>query len=490
MIKSVFIKYILAFLAIITISFTILASIISSVIMRSSMDAKEISMATAADLARKKIETDFANSIFFYSLESPESFIEFMESAKKDLSHELSAYSEMTEDSFILVADREGTIRITTSLPHDYLEKDFIAREIIANTLNQNRIDRFQTLDGVFSTRHLISALPLRSDTGEIHGALFFCSSSTVEYSFVNQIITTIILSCLWVLVAAMVIVYFITEKIVSPVREMSKAAKSFALGRFDVRVPVTVNRDEIGELAEAFNNMAMSLAVSEERQRDFIANVAHDLRTPMTSIGGFVNSILDGTIPPEDHEHYLKIVSAETDRLKRLVYTLFDITKIQAGERKFIKTDFDICETARIVIISLEQKIDEKNLELEFISDKDNMYVHADPDAIHQIIYNLIENAVKFTSEKGLVRISITDAGEKTQISVYNTGEGIPPEDLPFVFDRFYKSDRSRGLDKTGAGLGLFIVKTIIDAHEEKIRVASEHEKYCEFIFTLQKTR
>jgi signal transduction histidine kinase len=436
------------------------------------MDAKENSMESAANLARRHIE-----------------------STGNYLAAELSAYSDLTEDSLIIIADTSGGIIVSTPLPHDYLEKNHISKDIISNILHHGKIDhRFQTLDNLFSSRHLIYALPVHTPTGEIFGVLFFCSSSTVEYTFVNQVITTIILSCLWVLVAAMVIVYFITEKIVSPVRDMSKAAKSFALGHFDARVPVTSNRDEIGELAEAFNNMAASLEVNEERQRDFFSNVSHDLRTPMTSISGFVNSILDGTIPPDKHEHYLTIVSAETDRLKRLVYTLFDITKIEAGERKFNKTNFDVCETARLVLISLEKKIDEKNLEIEFECDGEDknakIYVYADSDAIHQILQNLLENAIKFTPEKGFVRINIADAGDKAQISVYNTGEGIPSDDLPYVFDRFYKSDRSRGLDKTGAGLGLFIVKRIIDAHEEKIRVASEQDKYCEFIFTLRKTR
>jgi len=343
----------------------------------------------------------------------------------------------------------------------------------------------------VFDERHLVIERFLESEAGEIYGVIFVCSVSAYEYSFVNQIITTIVLSCLWVLVAAMVIIYIMTDKIIAPVRSMSRAAKSFALGKFDARVPATSNKDEIGELASAFNNMAAALAVHEDTQRTFLSNVSHDLGTPMTSIGGFVNGILDGTIPPEEHKQYLQIVSAEIKRLSRLVASLFYITRLQAGETKFNKTNFDICEMAKEAIIFLEQKINEKNLELEFECDEDNIIVCADSDAVRRVLDNLIGNAIKFTPEKGFIKINIADNDKekKAQISVYNTGTGIPAEDLPFVFDRFYKSDRSRGLDKTGAGLGLFIVKTIIDAHEEKIWVVSEFEKYCEFNFTLQKT-
>ncbi|MCL1858456.1 MAG: HAMP domain-containing histidine kinase [Oscillospiraceae bacterium] len=491
MIKSVFLKYILVFLLIITIGFTILATVISSTVVRNSTNAKKISMANVANIARQNIETRFNGS-------SLDLFNDYINSEKNNISKELSEYIELTGDSFILIADLEGNIIVTTPLPDDYLKEKQISEKIIYDVLNQYDIYSYQTLDGVFSGSHLVFPQLLTYENGEACGVLFLCSVSVWERSFVTQIITAIILNCLWVLVASMVILYFITEKIISPVRTMSKAAKNFALGRFDVKVPVKVSKDEIGELASAFNNMAASLAANEETQRNFLANVSHDLRTPLTSISGFVNSILDGTIPRDQQEEYLKIVSAETDRLSRLVSNLFEITKIQAGVKKSKKKIFDICESARIVIISLGHKIDEKHIEIEFNCEDEKMHVFADPDDIQQVLQNLIENAIKFTSEKGLVKINIINGGKdkekdktkekKIYISVYNTGTGIPAEDIPFVFDRFYKSDRSRGLDKTGAGLGLSIVKTILDIHEEKIWVNAEYEKYCEFTFTLQK--
>ena len=232
---------------------------------------------------------------------------------------------------------------------------------------------------------------------------------------------------------------------------------------------------------------MAVTLQNNEKTRSAFLGNISHDLRTPMTTISGFVDGMLDGAIPPEKYEHYLRIVSSETKRLSRLVSTLLDITKIQAGERKFQKTEFDICETARQIIISCEQRLNEKHLDVVFECAEDNMLVFADTDAVYQVLYNICDNAIKFSKEGGIYRVSIVRNLDKVFVSVFNEGEGIKPEELPFVFERFYKSDKSRGLDKTGLGLGLYICKTIIDAQGEEIWVKSEYGKNCEFVFTLQ---
>jgi len=303
-----------------------------------------------------------------------------------------------------------------------------------------------------------------------------------------NAMIKTIIMSSLWLMLAALIAVYIISERLVSPLRAMSRASREFAAGHFDVRVPVT-GCDEVAELAEAFNNMASSLEHSEEMRRMFLANVSHDLRTPMTTISGFIDGIIDGAIPPEKHEYYLGVIASEVRRLSRLVSSLLDITRIQAGERKFNMMPFDICEQAREIIISSEQRLEEKKLDVVFDADADNIYVAADRDAIHQILYNICDNAIKFSREGGRYEIGIHEKGGKVTVSVYNEGVGIETEDLPYVFDRFYKSDKSRGLDKTGVGLGLYIARTIIEAHKEKIWVESEYGKWCRFSFTLTTT-
>ena len=262
--------------------------------------------------------------------------------------------------------------------------------------------------------------------------------------------------------------------------------ASEFAAGNYDVRVPVR-GKDEIAALAVAFNDMADSIARLELMRNTFVANVSHDLRTPMTTISGFIDNILSGAIPPERHQHYLEVIRTEVGRLARLVASLLDISRIQAGDRKFEFVSFDICEMARRILFSFEAKINQKRLEVEFECEQDKMLANADHDAIYQILYNLCDNAVKFSREEGRLRIAITSTRDKhIQVSVYNDGEGIAAEDIPFVFERFYKGDKSRGLDKSGVGLGLFISKTIMDAHHEKIWVEREQGKYCEFCFTL----
>ncbi|MBQ2248773.1 MAG: HAMP domain-containing histidine kinase, partial [Clostridia bacterium] len=303
-----------------------------------------------------------------------------------------------------------------------------------------------------------------------------------------EDISKTVVVSALLVLLAALIAAYFITERTVYPLRRMRRAAREFASGNFDERVTVQ-GKDEVAELAAAFNQMADSLKTLETMRNSFIASVSHDLRTPMTTIAGFIDGIRDGVIPPDQQEHYLEIVSMEVHRLSRLVTQLLDLSRIEAGDRKFVMKHFDICEMARLILISLEKKIDEKHLDVEFLCEEDRMTVHADRDAIHQVLYNICHNAIKFSREGGSLRIRIESSKDrKILVAIRNEGEGIAAEDLPFVFERFYKGDKSRNLDKSGVGLGLFISKTIISAHDERIWVESEAGKNCEFFFTLQK--
>jgi signal transduction histidine kinase len=206
-----------------------------------------------------------------------------------------------------------------------------------------------------------------------------------------------------------------------------------------------------------------------------------------MTTISGFIDGITSGAIPPEKHDYYLRVISDEVHRLSRLVTDLLDISRLESGERKFNFERFDVAEMARIILISFEQSIEEKHLDVMFESDSDVMMVYADKDAIHQVIYNLCHNAIKFAKDGGKFAISITvDLNKKTRISVYDEGVSINREELPFIFDRFYKTDKSRGLDKSGVGLGLYICKTIIDSHGEEIKAESPNDNGAEFWFTL----
>ncbi len=481
MFKSVFTKYITVFMLMIMISFLILTFILCQMVGSWSTDVKADIVERSSNVVAEAVSEMFAS-------DGAEDFNQFIYFSMNGIEQLLSALSAYNDDVHILIIDTTGAI-----LAHDEnITQGYIVNNIpqsIVEDVRENGVMRIVgDLGGVFEKKQLVHASMISDNDGEFLGAALACSESQQVETLIETMIKTIILSCLWVMLAALVAVYFISDKIIAPLKQMSKAAKSFAAGKFDVRVPVK-GRDEVAELATAFNSMAASMSKLEDMRRTFLSSVSHDLRTPMTTISGFIDGILDGTIPPDKHEYYLDIIRNEVRRLARLVASLLDITRIQAGERKFTKSAFDICEMARLILISFEQKIDAKRLEVEFDCKRDKMMVWADRDAIYQILYNICDNAVKFSREGGSYKISILEREKKVYISVYNEGDGIPADELPFVFERFYKSDKSRGLDKTGVGLGLYIAKTIIDAHDEEIWVRSEHGKNCEFVFTLPYT-
>ena len=340
---------------------------------------------------------------------------------------------------------------------------------------------------GFYKSECINSGYAVKDENGIVDGIVIVSAPLSAVEEFTGDIIHTLVMSFIWISLAAVIISIFISERIVSPLKTMEKAAKGVSVGNFDIKVPENGVDNEVADLAIAFNEMVRVVKEKQISQRSFLGSVSHDMRTPMTSIAGFVDGILDGTIPKDKQEQYLRIVSAETHRLSRLVSSLLDLTRIQSGERKFNKTEFDICELLRLVLISMEKQIDDKNIVIEFEPDDDKCTVYADSDGIHQVAYNLIHNAIKFTDNGGLIRISV-EKYEKNKylVSVYNTGKGMKKEELPYVFDRFYKTDPSRGLDKSGVGLGLFIVKTILSSHGEKVWAESEEDKYSCFRFTL----
>lgn len=342
-------------------------------------------------------------------------------------------------------------------------------------------------LDGLYKDAHYTIGMAVDLANGSRIGYIFISTSAEELGAFLVQLLKIFLLSAVAVLLLAFVVTYYATAKMVRPLREMAQAAKKFGQGDFSSMVSVNAGDadDEIGQLAMAFNNMAQSLSALESMRRSFIANVSHELKTPMTSIAGFVDGILDGTIPREEQSKYLRIVSDEVKRLSRLVRSMLNLSRIEAGELKINSTQFNVVETICQTVFSFEQAIEGKKLDIVGL-DTDKVMVEADPDLIHQVVYNLIENAVKFVNDGGVLSFSFHTDGGMTYVGIKNTGEGLTKEEIPRVFDRFYKTDRSRGVDKNGVGLGLYIVRSIITLHGGDIIVRSVKGEYTEFVFSI----
>ena len=481
MFKSVFAKYITAFMLIIFVSFAMLTVITTVMVNNHSVNEKTEKMlgtsASSAEYIEKSIDGE--SSLYFKW---------FIDENREDIETVLSTLSKTSDDITVVVTDTEGNILLCSGAEAETVEVGGVVPKNIMDEVNNGKaISGFHEVYGVFDVPMLVSATPIINKNYAV-GTVFAFSGSAQLDELLEVMIKTFILSSLWVMHAALLAVYVISEKVISPLKSIAKAAKKFASGQFDVRVEVK-GKDEVAELAAAFNNMAKSLSNYESMRNSFVANVSHDLRTPMTTISGFIDGIIAGAIPPEKHEYYLSIIADEVRRLSRLVGSLLDVSRLQAGDRKFVFEPFDVCEMARQILISFEQKIDKKRLDVEFECTDDSMFVKADRDAIYQVMYNICDNAIKFSNEGGKLAISLVyNKEKKVEISIYNEGNGIPADDLPYVFERFFKSDKSRGLDKSGVGLGMFITKTIIDAHSERIWVESEYGKYCRFVLTLSR--
>jgi signal transduction histidine kinase len=293
------------------------------------------------------------------------------------------------------------------------------------------------------------------------------------------------------VLIVAMIASFLLSRKQAQSIQTVTRAAVRFGRGELDTRVPVGgKNTVEVDDLAVAFNTMAESLSQSERQRQEFVANVSHELKTPMTTIAGFMDGMLDGAIPPEKHRHYMELVSDEVRRLSRLVRSMLEISRLQSqGILEEKKRRFDLCEAIGQVLISFERRVNEKRIHMDVQLPDRSIWVKADPDSITQVIYNLTDNAIKFCDAGGSLSIWLKPEGGKAWVSVQNTGGTVPAEELPLLFDRFHKADKSRSADREGVGLGLYIVKTILNSHGEDISVTSR-DGVTTFVFSLPLVR
>lgn len=363
----------------------------------------------------------------------------------------------------------------------------YVNEEYLQKVLSQGSDRATGLIKGLYSEERFLVALPVTAADGD-RGIIIVSSPS----ASVNQVLTKIsnifLTTAVCVILVSVAAVSFFARRESKPLQDMAKAANAFGHGDLEARVKIEEgNSEEMEELALAFNNMACSLQKSEYRRQEFVANVSHELKTPMTTISGYVDGMLDKTIPEDKWPHYLQIVSDETKRLSRLVRSMLDISQLQSegGIPDEKKIHFDLEDCCGSVLITFEKKIEDKGLNVEVDMPEHPVYTFANEDYITQVIYNLIDNAVKFCPTEKTLGLKIREGGAKVYVSVSNEGDTIPPEELPLVFDRFHKLDKSRSQNRDGWGLGLYIVKTIVCSHGENISVTSRDGK-TEFTFTL----
>lgn len=358
-------------------------------------------------------------------------------------------------------------------------------KKVIANGGDQ----AVGVIRGLYAERRFLTALPIAGmDGGDAFGIVIVSTPDADVTQILTRISNIFLTTAACVVLLSVVAVSAFARRESRPLREMAKAANAFGHGNLDARVRVDEgSSEEMEELALAFNNMASSLQKSEYQRQEFVANVSHELKTPMTTISGYVDGILDGTIPEERHVHYLRIVSDETKRLSRLVRSMLDISQLQTqqGIPDEKKIHFDLEECAGQVLLTFEKKINDKHINVDVDMPEHPVCTFANQDYVTQVVYNLLDNAVKFCPEGGNLGLELREGGSKVYVSVSNQGDTIPPEELPLVFDRFHKLDKSRSQNRDGWGLGLYIVKTIVCSHGENISVTSR-DGVTKFTFTM----
>lgn len=405
------------------------------------------------------------------------------------LSMTLSSISRTTGNQVFITDDTGRIVSCSDRAPMCEHLGHQIPDDVMQTLEATGEYDQMSTLGGLYEKNRYAVARPIKTmgDGKNIIGYVFITNVVDNILKTWSSLTGITAIVTIGVFAAAMIVSLMYSKHMAKPLDEMAAASRRFARGDFSVRVRQREDpTDEMGALIDSFNKMADSLENAEARRSEFIANISHELRTPMTTISGFAEGLLDGTIPPEDEKKYLRAISDETKRLSRLVRDMLDVSQLRnRAADPTRRIDFDLTELTLQTLLSFESRATKKNLDVDPQLPDNHIMVHADKDAITQVIYNLLDNAVKFASPGSCITVRIYKDNGKAYVSVRDYGETIPPDDLPFIFDRFHKSDRSRSLDKDGVGLGLYLVKSIINSHDEDIAVTSR-DGMTEFVFTL----
>ena len=389
---------------------------------------------------------------------------------------QLASFAATVSDVHFMICDREGHVLLSTDKDLTGMTVTMPAK-MTREIMEQGETSARDDLGGLYENKRFVVGVPAVNPTsGEVVGEVFAVSTSASLDAMWQGFVGLFFMTALVMLMISFMASSVTTMRQIQPIREMAAATRQYAEGNFDIRMNDYGRDDEIGELAASFNNMAESLQQTERQRREFIANISHELKTPMTTIAGYTDGILDGTIPPENERQYLQIISNESRRLSRMVRRMLDVSQLQVMDPLRGGNHFDICESMRRVLISMEKKINDRHLDVDADIPEEPILVLGDNDMITQVIYNLLENAAKFAREGSTLYLGVTTIDGKARVTVRNVGDTIPAEELPLLFERFHKSDKYRSEDKDGVGLGLYIVKTILEQHRETIRVTSEN--------------
>ena len=387
-------------------------------------------------------------------------------------------------DGVIFIGDAQGKLDFYANGVNCYTQENGVLPPLaVSAVLDKGSYIARSNFYGYLSEDYYITGAPVTNSAGTTDAVVFVAVPASSTTALYRQLSGTFILLTTVVLALTLLTTVIVVRGTVKPLKQIAAAARSFGRGDYSARVALPARQDELYDLAVSFNSMAASMENVEMARRGLVASVSHDIRTPMTTIAGFVDGILDGTIKPDRQEHYLRIISDEVKRLARLANSMLTVSRLESGGVQN-RTAFDMSEMIRRIIISFERAFTEKQIDVQLeIPEKQDLY--ADHDSIFQAVYNLMDNAVKFVNQGGSITVLLTEKGGRLQFTIRNTGGDIPPDILPHVFERFYKGDASRTDRGKGSGLGLYIVKTVINQHGGDVFAKSENG-VSEFRFTL----
>lgn len=463
--KTLYLKFVLAYIIFGFFSFVIVTTFVPSMTKDHLVREKAEALYTEATL----IANTYATGL--YTSETD------LETVKTQLDS-LSLYL----DSTIRIINPSGRLVLDTNFPINVEEVVMI--EGFDPTITGGSYYNIGNFFGSFESDVLSVFSPITSSYMVRGYVVIHCDMADIEASC-NNLLNISYISLIIVFLLSMIILIFFTEMVYQPLKKITYATEQYASGNMHYEFQVD-SEDEIGYLAACLSYMASQIAGAEDDQKKFVANVSHDFRSPLTSIRGYLEAMIDGTIPPEMHEKYLGIVLNETERLTKLTNSLLMLNNLNTKGMLLDRTDFEINRVIRNTAASFEGTCRKKTIAIELVLTGDEMFVNADEGKIQQVLYNLIDNAIKFSHHDSVIRVETSLKKNKLFVSVKDTGIGIPKDDLKLIWDRFYKSDLSRGKDKKGTGLGLSIVKEIISSHDEHINVISTEGVGTEFIFSL----